>query len=269
MDEATGLYEYGFRWYDPSIARFTGVDPIADQFAWVSVYNYAENEPIANIDLHGLQKVSINIAGQMILNGTSYKVAGTSTIDIGNNNSLSYSIALDGLGGVSGTYSNESGFKSSSGVTFDYQQLLFEVDKPRGVVIPKWAARIGLNKAIKSFTPSNLEEALSISREEDSFNTSMRFLLNGINELIDQDILIGLYDYDGSKGQAINESGQLYDREFTSVYKGQFNNVHFGDQDIGFAGKIVVSYTDQQTLQKDTHYEDKLPSVIRLKMSGL
>jgi hypothetical protein len=32
------------------------VDPIADQFAWVSVYNYAENEPIRHIDLHGLQK---------------------------------------------------------------------------------------------------------------------------------------------------------------------------------------------------------------------
>jgi len=32
------------------------VDPIADQFAWVSTYNYAENEPVRHIDLHGLQK---------------------------------------------------------------------------------------------------------------------------------------------------------------------------------------------------------------------
>ena len=54
------LYEYGARWYDPAIGRFTGVDPIADQFAWVSVYNYAENEPVGSIDLHGLQRVSIN-----------------------------------------------------------------------------------------------------------------------------------------------------------------------------------------------------------------
>jgi uncharacterized protein RhaS with RHS repeats len=50
------LYEYGFRWYDAAIGRFTGVDPIADEFAWVNTYNYAENEPVANIDLHGLQK---------------------------------------------------------------------------------------------------------------------------------------------------------------------------------------------------------------------
>jgi hypothetical protein len=41
--------------YDPAIARFTGVDPIADQFAFVSPYNYAENRPVNAIDLHGLQ----------------------------------------------------------------------------------------------------------------------------------------------------------------------------------------------------------------------
>jgi len=56
-NEDLGLdwYDYGFRYYDASIGRFTGVDPIAEQFPWVSVYNYAENSPIANIDLWGLQ----------------------------------------------------------------------------------------------------------------------------------------------------------------------------------------------------------------------
>ncbi|OAV43661.1 hypothetical protein A3850_003735 [Lewinella sp. 4G2] len=57
LNEDLGLYAYGFRYYDPAIGRFTGVDPISDQFPHVSTYNYAENEPIANIDLHGLQKV--------------------------------------------------------------------------------------------------------------------------------------------------------------------------------------------------------------------
>jgi len=56
--EGTGLYAYGFRYYDPTIARFTGVDPIADQFAFVSGFNYAENRPISGIDLHGLQYFS-------------------------------------------------------------------------------------------------------------------------------------------------------------------------------------------------------------------
>jgi uncharacterized protein RhaS with RHS repeats len=51
------LYDYGARWYDPAVGRFIGVDPIADQFAHLSVYNYASNDPVKNIDLHGLQGV--------------------------------------------------------------------------------------------------------------------------------------------------------------------------------------------------------------------
>lgn len=55
------MYEYGFRWYDPALARFTSADPIADQFPRVSVYNYAENDPIGHIDLHGFQKYKPNM----------------------------------------------------------------------------------------------------------------------------------------------------------------------------------------------------------------
>lgn len=56
LEQTVGLYEYGFRYYDAAIGRFTGVDPIADQFAFVSPFNYAENEPVNNRDLWGLQK---------------------------------------------------------------------------------------------------------------------------------------------------------------------------------------------------------------------
>jgi len=48
---------FGFRFYDPTIGRFPSLDPLADKFAWVSPYNYAENSPVANIDLWGLQKL--------------------------------------------------------------------------------------------------------------------------------------------------------------------------------------------------------------------
>ena len=51
---------YGARFYDPSIARFTGVDPISDQIAHLSTYNYASNNPVTNIDLYGLQGVNSN-----------------------------------------------------------------------------------------------------------------------------------------------------------------------------------------------------------------
>ena len=62
LDQDYGLdwYAYGFRWYDPAIGRFTGVDPISDQFPHVSTYNYAENEPVGHIDLWGLQKYKVD-----------------------------------------------------------------------------------------------------------------------------------------------------------------------------------------------------------------
>jgi len=49
------LYDYGFRFYDAQLGRFVGIDPIAEKYAFVTPYNYAENSPIANIDLWGLQ----------------------------------------------------------------------------------------------------------------------------------------------------------------------------------------------------------------------
>jgi RHS repeat-associated protein len=50
------LLDYGARYYDACLGRWTSVDPIADKYPHVNPYNYAENEPIANIDLWGLQK---------------------------------------------------------------------------------------------------------------------------------------------------------------------------------------------------------------------
>ncbi len=48
---------YGARFYDAQLGRFTGIDAPADTFVWVTPYNYAENSPIANVDLWGLQAV--------------------------------------------------------------------------------------------------------------------------------------------------------------------------------------------------------------------
>jgi RHS repeat-associated protein len=70
-----GLYEYGFRWYDPNDARFITIDPLAEKYPYKSTYDYAENEPIGGIDLDGLERVAISGAAppsQYKPNGTSY-----------------------------------------------------------------------------------------------------------------------------------------------------------------------------------------------------
>uniref|UniRef100_UPI0024A7DC0A RHS repeat-associated core domain-containing protein n=1 Tax=Phaeodactylibacter xiamenensis TaxID=1524460 RepID=UPI0024A7DC0A len=59
-DYGMDLYEYGFRWYDAAIGRFTGVDPLAADYASISTYAYVANNPINAIDPDGRRIIFIN-----------------------------------------------------------------------------------------------------------------------------------------------------------------------------------------------------------------
>lgn len=48
-------YDYGFRYYDPQIGRFPQLDPLTDDYPFLTPYQYASCDPIANIDLDGLE----------------------------------------------------------------------------------------------------------------------------------------------------------------------------------------------------------------------
>jgi|GEM_PF-6369517 len=55
IDNETGLYYYGARYYDPSVSQFMGVDPLADSPANISFspYTYVWNNPTNAIDPDG------------------------------------------------------------------------------------------------------------------------------------------------------------------------------------------------------------------------
>ncbi|MEM6766207.1 MAG: RHS repeat-associated core domain-containing protein, partial [Bacteroidota bacterium] len=59
-----GWYDYGFRWYDPAVARFVSVDPLAEDFVYLTTYQYASNSPIVNIDLDGLEGIRFDVTHQ-------------------------------------------------------------------------------------------------------------------------------------------------------------------------------------------------------------
>ncbi len=72
LDEETGLYYYGARYYDPSLGRFITADPTV-QNSTSSItfnrYHYAGNNPVNNIDPDGFGfwKKLFKIAGKILL----------------------------------------------------------------------------------------------------------------------------------------------------------------------------------------------------------
>src|SRR5690554_3487045 len=54
LDEATGMYYYGARYYDPRISIFVSVDPLAEQFVGWTPYHYVHQNPINLIDPTGM-----------------------------------------------------------------------------------------------------------------------------------------------------------------------------------------------------------------------
>lgn len=58
LDDRDGLiqYDYGFRIYDPRLARFKSVDPLTQSYPWYTPYQFAGNKPILCIDLDGLEE---------------------------------------------------------------------------------------------------------------------------------------------------------------------------------------------------------------------
>jgi RHS repeat-associated protein len=58
-DADLGWLDYGFRSYDPQIGRFPQHDPLAFDYPNYTPYQFAGCEPIANVDLDGLEPANV------------------------------------------------------------------------------------------------------------------------------------------------------------------------------------------------------------------
>ncbi len=78
-------YDYGARQYDPILARWDRVDPLAEDEPDISPYVYCRNSPIIHIDQEGKFPLVSNIAGAIVGAATDYvcQVAANAIINEG------------------------------------------------------------------------------------------------------------------------------------------------------------------------------------------
>lgn len=81
--------DYGMRIYDPRLGRFLSIDPLTKSFPQLSPYQFADNNPILNIDLDGLEPLNSNIkfsgstARPQILSQNAVNVLNSIVKDVG------------------------------------------------------------------------------------------------------------------------------------------------------------------------------------------
>jgi RHS repeat-associated protein len=74
LDEETGLYYYGARYYDPKTSVFQSVDPSAEKYPFLTPYAYVANNPVNVIDPDGKDIVYVNSEGAEVHREANDKV---------------------------------------------------------------------------------------------------------------------------------------------------------------------------------------------------
>ena len=65
LDEETGLYYYGARYYEPRTSLWLSTDPLELKYPNVSTYAYCLNSPISAIDYNGADLIYVNNQNQI------------------------------------------------------------------------------------------------------------------------------------------------------------------------------------------------------------
>jgi RHS repeat-associated protein len=124
----TTAYDYGFRIYNPALARFLSVDPLMKRYPMLTPYQFASNSPISSIDLDGKE-------GLLFLEGMEEMIFGTNHIRKVEQGAVKRAVesvkgSIDGFGAalnVAKFLANSSPTKLATGGDYSETTYLVEV----------------------------------------------------------------------------------------------------------------------------------------------
>jgi RHS repeat-associated protein len=97
LDEETGLYYYGARYYDPRTSVWLSTDPLQEKYPEVSTYAYCVNNPVNAIDPNGKDVI-------FMIDKKSAEGNGHIAVLVGNENNGWTYVSINGTGGKSKPY---------------------------------------------------------------------------------------------------------------------------------------------------------------------
>jgi len=173
VDVELEMYAYGARYYDPALAKWTSIDPLAEERNWVSPYNYVQNNPIMRVDPTGaLDTLPGSYSGDRMPEST--EASGNILTDI--KGALEYAAELFGwtvketAAGIDQTQLNGAVEKT---LDCDYSEL--------GIAIVVTVAEKATKLPIKSFVKAD-GKLLSMARNTFNGNSKLSKEANGLIE---------------------------------------------------------------------------------------
>jgi len=133
LDQETGWYYYGARYYDPAVSQWLSIDPLTEKYPGISPYNYTADNPVMLVDPDGrdpwpplrIMKVRRNRASNlgpgMLRNGGSRFHAGHDLYAPAGTEVMSVKRGVVIMVGVSNSYGNYITIKHEIPVEHTYK----------------------------------------------------------------------------------------------------------------------------------------------------